>query len=382
MNVKGKKKRIIYFITKSFWGGGAKYVIDIASGLDRNSFEIFVAAGGKGELKIRAESLGIEYLEIPHFGREVSLLNIINDLLSFFEVLRIFFKLNPDIIHVNSSKAGGVCGLASFLYKISGRNITSIFTAHGWAFHEARPPTQLFLIRLASRISALFYQKIICITKLDYNSALRWKIAPQKKLALIPNGLDISAIKFLAKEEAQKELFGEEKEFVIGTVGEWIRNKGWDILLKAVHPIFEKHPRVTLALVAGGESPDKEKFKIQNSKIKVIENLPEASRYLKAFDLFVFPSRKEGLPYALLEASLAELPIIAAAVGGNFDIVETDRTGVLIPPENHEILTKVLNKFIENSAQFKNLGKNARKKIETEFSLQKMRTETYRLYQY
>ena len=148
--------------------------------------------------------------------------------------------------------------------------------------------------------------------------------------------------------------------------------------MKAAYPIFEKHPHVTLALVAGGESPERQE--IFHERGRVIENLQDASRYLKAFDVFVFPSRKEGLSYALLEASLAELPIIATAVGGNFDIIDSDKTGVLIPSENHEILARTLDKFVQNLKLYKKLGKNARIKVENNFSLEKMREKTYKLY--
>ena len=368
--------KIVYFITKSYWGGAAKYVIDLASGLDKNNFEVFVASGGQGALKEKTESIGAEYIEIPHFERKIS---VISDILSFFEVLQILRKVKPDIIHLNSSKAGGVCGAAAFIYKLSGNKLKTIFTAHGWVFHESRPKWQLVLARLLSKITSSFSDNIICITNMDYNSALRYKISDKKKLVLIPNGINTKEVKFLKKKEAQEKLFGEERELVVGTVGEWVRNKGWDILLKAVYPLFEKHPQLILALVAGGESPEREE--IFHKRVKVIENLHEASKYLKAFDIFIFPSRKEGLSYALLEASLAELPIIATAVGGNFDIIDSDKTGVLIPPDNHEMLGRALDKFIKNLKEAKKMGHAARERVLGHFSLEHMRERTYKLYE-
>src|SRR3989338_2859106 len=368
--------KIVYFITKSHWGGAAKYVLDLASGLDKNKYDIFIASGGQGALKEKVESLGLKYIEVSHFERKI---NVISDILSFFEVLAILWKVRPDTIHVNSTKAAVVCGAAGFLYKLSWQKLQMMFTAHGWAFHESRPKFHLSLIRFASKISAMFYDKVICITTFDYNSALRYKIAPQRKLVLIPNGIAAEEIKFLKRGEAQQKIFGGKKEFVIGTVGEWVRNKGWDILLKAVLPLFNKHSHITLALIAGGESPHREE--ISHEKIIIVENLPEAYRYLKAFDIFVFPSRKEGLAYALLEAALAELPIIASAVCGNFDIIESDKTGVLVQPENHKMLQLTLDKFIENHKRAKKLGKNAREKVKNNFSISHMREKTYKLYE-
>lgn len=369
------KVKILYFITKSHWGGAATYIIDLASGLDKENFEIFIAAGGNGPLKDKSEELGFSYLEIKHFERRI---NFIAEIFSFFEILKILRNVKPDIIHVNSSKAGGVCGLAGYIFKIFGNNLISVFTAHGWAFHESRSRWQIFLIRLASRITCLFYTKIICITSFDYNSALRYRISNQKKLVLIPNGIDLESIKFFRKKDAQEKLLGEEKELVVGTVGEWVRNKGWDILLSAVYPIIEKYPQMNLILIAGGESPERKE--IFQERIKVIENLPKASRYLKAFDIFVFPSRKEGLSYALLEASLAQIPIIATAVGGNYDIIDSDKTGILIPPGNTEILSKTLEKVIKNLPEYKKMGKRAKEKVENNFSISHMREKTYLLY--
>src|SRR3989344_4697159 len=118
-----KKKKIIYFITKSHWGGAATYIIDLARGLDRQTFEIFIAAGPsektvkKETLQSKADAANITFIEIPSFSRRIS---ILADIASFFQVLKILFKIKPDIIHVNSSKAGGICGLAGFLYKLSG----------------------------------------------------------------------------------------------------------------------------------------------------------------------------------------------------------------------------------------------------------------------
>lgn len=373
--------KIVYFITKSYWGGAAKYVIDLASGLDPKENEIYIAAGGKEALFRRAEEQGINYIEIPHFGRKIS---VIGDVLSFFEVLATLYKIKPDVIHVNSSKAGGVCGAAGFVYRILGNlptrtgKLEMIFTAHGWAFHESRPKFQLFLIRLFSRLTCKFYDKIICITSIDYNAAIRYKIAPKKKLELIPNGINSEDLKFLTKKEAQEKLFGKNKSLVIGTVGEWVHNKGWDILLKAIEPLLEKYVDITLALIAGGESPHKKE--ITHEKIIVIENLQDAHKYLKAFDIFVFPSRKEGLAYALLEASLAELPIIASAVGGNFDIIDSLKTGVLFHPGDHDMLRTFLDKFIQNLPNAKKLGKSAREKVEKKFSIHTMREKTYKLY--
>ena len=375
-----KKTKIIYFITKSVWGGAAKYIIDLASKPNGERFEIYVAAGGDGALKTAAEKAGAIYLSVPSFGREIK---FFSDVQSFFEVLYLIFRLKPDIIHVNSSKAGGVCGLAGFIYELVGGNLKMIFTAHGWAFHESRPKLQLIFIRFLSWLTCLFYDRVICISSLDYYSASKLKIAPERKLALIHNGIS-PEIQFLPRGQAREKLGLAQEAFIIGTIAEWIKNKGMDILFKAAAGL--KNQNLRFLLIGSGENPEKEEIYnlVENLKlsdcVSLKEFLPEAAMYLKAFDIFVFPSRKEGLPYALMEAGLAELPIVATDVGGNPDIITNDENGILIPPENAGALKNALENMLADKNKALSLGKKAREKILKEFTLEKMREKTYRLY--
>ena len=127
---------ILYIVTKSVWGGAQKYVFDLATALPKNDFEVIVASGGNGPLKEKLLGSDITHKTVPHFTRDVGLFN---DVLAFFEILSILNKTNPDIIHVSSSKAGGVAGVALLFYK---RKTKKIFTVHGWAFNEDRPKWQ------------------------------------------------------------------------------------------------------------------------------------------------------------------------------------------------------------------------------------------------
>ncbi len=135
------KKKILYVITKSVWGGAGKYVYDLATNLPKDKFEVFVAAGGKDELAQKLIRAGIPYFEIKSFQRDI---NVIKEILAYFEILLLLLKIRPDIIHVNSSKAGGIVGVAAWDYRFLTFNfkLKIIFTAHGWAFHESRPKWQ------------------------------------------------------------------------------------------------------------------------------------------------------------------------------------------------------------------------------------------------
>lgn len=359
-------KKVLFIITKSVWGGAQKYVYDLAINLPKDRFWPIVAGGGQGIMAEKIISAGLPYFEIKSFQRDI---NFWKEIVSFFEILKILFKIKPDVIHVSSSKAGGVAGVAclaysaikkttklfrmTFLYAREGEKALpfsdkpiKIFTVHGWAFLESRPKWQVWLIKLASKITCLFYDKIICVSQNDYNEAIKNKIAPARKTVMIHNGIKPEDYNFEERTE---------KKFTVGTIGELTKNKGHKYLIEA----GKYFPAL---------------------KFNIISGVPNASRYLKNFDIFVLPSLKEGLPYVILEAGLAGLPIVASNVGGVSEIIENEKSGLLVPPANSEELANAVKKLIEDKTLRENLAKNLNEKIKKEFPLEKMLKETISLY--
>jgi len=398
------RRRVLYVITKSVWGGAAKYVYDLAvslraerSNLEKeqgiaaspsaprndNYFEVFVAAGGQGEFYQRIKQINIPYYQINYFQRTI---NPLKEVLAFFEILSLFFHLKPDIIHANSSKAGGLVGGAGLIYKaLTHKKIQLIFTAHGWAFNEDRPKWQIKLIKLFSQLTALFYDKIICVSEYDKETAVENKIAPEKKLLVIHNGIEIKNISFLSKEQAQKRLIGRESPLVIGTIAEWTKNKGLIYLIKAAQTLKLKEGEFDLILIGSGENPDKEKMydydkKYNLDNVRLIEFIPEAVKYLKAFDIFVLPSLKEGLPYTIIEAMAAEIPIIATKVGGIPELITDQETGLLIEPKKQELIREKIEWIIANPEKARLMAQKARQKAEQKFNLGKTIQKTKNLY--
>ena len=393
----------------------------MSSNLNREGFDVKLAAGGKGDFAKKIEKENIAYYNIKNFQRNVSFLK---DFFAFFEILRLLFKLKPNIVHVNSPKAGGIVGLAAFIYKIynlinphlispliRGRNrggqktfrldkLSTIYTPHGWAFSENRPAWQIFLIKLFSKITAVFYNKIICVSEYDLKKALEYNITSPKKLTKIYNGIDIKNLEFLEKKEAKKSLYRHRKSiqrsnydvsnfkssFVIGTVAEMTKNKGLIYLLKAFKKLQHQKSVIkdlTLMIIASGENPDKNKIvnyikenKISN--VKIIENLPNAVSYLKAFDIFVLPSIKEGLPYSIIEAMAAGLPVIGTNVGGIPELLKNN--GIIIQQKNSQEMAEKIIFLINNSEKRKELGDKSEKAAKENFNLKKMLEETKKLY--
>ena len=318
---------------------------DLAVNLPQDQFEITVAGGGQGIMAEKIISADLPYLEIKSFQRDI---NLWKEIVSFFKILKILFKTKPDIVHISSSKAGGIAGLACFFYKFFTFHFSlfTLFTVHGWAFLENRPKWQIWLIKLASKITCLLYDKIICVSRNDYNEALKNKIASTRKMVVIHNGINPADYNFQDRTE---------KEFTVGTIGESTKNKGHKYLIEA----SKNFPDI---------------------KLNIISGVPNASIYLKNFDIFVLPSLKEGLPYVILEAGLAELPVIASNIGGIPEIIENGKEGLLVPPADTEKLAAAIKKLVDDKTLRETLVKNLHQKITQEFSLGKMLRETISLY--
>jgi len=411
---KESKKKILYIITKSVWAGASKYVYDLAVALPKEEYSPIVVAGGRGVMAEKIISADIPYFEIKSFQRNVSFLK---DIFAFFEILSLLFKIKPDVVHVSSPKAGGIVGVAFVFYKTakklakpffreghSGESFETelpipypraIFTVHGWTLNESRPKWQIILIKFFSKLTCLFYNKVICVSEYDYNVALKNKIAPAKKMTVIHNGIKPEDYDFLSREEARKAL-GDSvskcydhletespSEVWIGTIGEFTKNKGQRFLIDGIKDKFQISDFKFLIIGFGEEKKELE-LQIRDSessnKVFLVDGLPDAAKYLKAFDIFVLPSLKEGLPYVLLEAGLARLPIVATDIGGVSEIIENEKTGILISPANSEEIANAIEKIMENPELRDKLDQNAREKTLREFSFKKMLDRTLNLY--
>ncbi len=383
MAVKSKKK-ILYIITKSVWAGAGKYVYDLATNLPKDEFEVFVAAGGDDLLAQKIKEADIPYHNIRNFRRDI---NVFKEVGAFFEIWDILKKIKPDIVHVSSSKAAGIVGIAAFLYKFSTFNFSllTVFTVHGWAFHEKRPFWQNLLIKLFSAITAIFYQKIICVSEFDRQSAIKNFIASPKKFITIHNGIKLDNYSFLPQQKAREQLGNSvsnlETEFPssemwIGTVGEFTKNKGHKYLVETAEKLKTKNLKFKILIIGWGEESENLKLKIKSLKLEnevfLIDNLTPAAPYLKAFDIFVLPSLKEGFPYVLLEAAAAPLAVVANSVGGVPEIIENEKTGLLVNAGNADELAKSIEKLIANPKLREMLSQGLWQKSAKDFNFEKM----------
>jgi glycosyltransferase involved in cell wall biosynthesis len=361
-------KKILYIITQSEFGGAQRYVFDLAKNLDKSQYEILVVAGGDGELFGVLEAQKIPYLKLKYLRREI---RPCKDILAYFEIKKIIKKFNPEIIHLNSSKAGFLGSFVAKKLKVQ----KIIYTAHGFAFNEPLGKIKKWIYKKAEISNSKRADFIIAVSDFDRDSGIKAGIAKDKILT-IHNGIDAD-IAFFERNEARKKLEeiksvdNSDKKPLIGCIANLYPTKGIEFLIKAM-----KNIDANLFILGDGILRTKLEKMTKDlnleKKIFFLGYIKNASIYLKAFDVFVLPSLKEGLPYAILEAKTASIPIVASRTGGVPELIQDKQTGYLAEPENSEELAEAINKC---------LTKPIKPKLEHQFTIKEMINNVIKIYE-
>ena len=386
-------KRILFIITQSEFGGAQRFLYELTTRLDKERYEILVAGGsmGKNEFLKSLETRGIKTKRLRFLKRE---LNPIFDFLGIIELMKLLNRFKPDYLHLNSSKAGTLGSIAGFKMKLlrpkKFKNLKVVYRIGGWAFNDPWPWWKKKIFILAEKITAKLKDIIVVNNKNDFEQAIKLKIRPEE-LKLIHNGIDALKIEFLPKDEARLKLSKKsakifQADFIIGSIANFYPTKGLEYLIEAVRLLNFQVSSFKFQLIIIG---DGEKRKSLESKIKdygldknvlLLGQIQEAYKYMKAFDVFVLPSVKEGFPWTILEAMAAKLPIVATNVGAMPEIIESQKNGILVEPKKPRQLAEAIEYLFENERIRRELGLQAHQTVLFKFPIEKMIKETETLF--
>lgn len=373
---------ILYVITKSNWGGAQRHVFDLACNMKSRGHDVAVAVGGDGILRKRLEAAGIYTHSISTLKRDISLGDEAGSIKELYSLVK---HRRPDILHLHSPKAAGLGSVVGRLLRVP----KIIMTVHGWPFNEDRPFNEKGLILFFSWLTMLFCHTTIVLSEREWKQALKFPYV-KEKIRLIPLG--IKAPTFMSVDGAKQFIakaigmdVGEyNKKTVVGTIAEFHKNKGLSYLIDAMEQVAIDHPQVICIVIGNGQEEAALRTLIASKKLEqkifLAGYLEHAAEYLKAFSIFVLPSVKEGLPYAILEAGVASLPVVATAVGGIPEIIEDMKSGVLIQAKHVRELSHAISFMIEHPNERRAFGTALRERITTKFSLEKMLESVSGLY--
>jgi len=383
-----KHKKIIFLVTQSEMGGAQRYIYEVSKALAERH-EILVAAGeGDGELfdkisksKIQNPKLQLKTQKLKYLARTPNPYVLIS---AIAEIRRVLKEEKPDVLFLCSTTAGLLGSIAGGLAsRGEAKPPRVIYRIGGWAFRDPRPGWKNWLIFWAEKLTARFKDLIIVNSEYDWRIAVEKKIASPEKIIKICNGLDIDSLNFLPREEARQYFVTRYRipdtgYQLIGCVANFYKTKGLEYLIESARLLNTKYRIPDTKYIVIGEGKERPKLEalikkhdLENQVI-LAGRMTDAYRYLKAFDIFVLPSLKEGFPWVILEAMAAELPIVATNIGALPEVIDDGLNGCLTKSSDSQALAEKIKWLMGHAQEAKVMGIEAKLKLVKKFSLQDM----------
>jgi len=284
--------------------------------------------------------------------------------------------VNPDVVHVNSHLF--LCNYQVIKAAYS-MGIPSVVTVHGFMAERGfvLDTLQEIYLRLVGREIFRKVSAVICLTKEDAASVARI-VGNYKKISIIPNGVDVELFK--------PSLFKDSN--LITWVGRFVPEKGLIYLLKAMKRIVRDCRDAHLVLI--GDGSVKNNFVNLSRKLGLDSNVfflgtvnrREVARLLSRSSIFVFPSLREGMPMALLEAMSSGNAVVASNIKGIAEIMRDNVEGMLIPVKNPKELASHILTLSKNTELRHKLGDNARRAVMDRYSWNSVLAKLDNLYDY
>lgn len=280
---------------------------------------------------------------------------------------RLLRQLQPDLLHTRNLaalEAQFVAAAAGIRATVHGEHGRDVFDLHGrnWKYN---------LLRRAARPLVSNY---IAVSR-DLEHWLHETIGvPPRKIHQIYNGVD--SVKFHPRIGPRPD-FAHPDSIVFGSVGRMVEVKDYPALVRAFIQLMRQQPERSerARLVIVGEGPARQTCldMLQGAGLAHLAWLPGARDdipdIMQAIDVFVLPSRNEGISNTILEAFASGLPVIATAVGGNVELVEDGVTGRLVPSGDMAALVQALLFYLDAPARIAEHGASARRQAEQRYSI-------------
>lgn len=351
---------IVHVDPETGFSGGELQVFLLMEGLERRGHRNVLVTPARSLACARASAVGIE-------TRPVAMRNDL-DLPAALRLKRILREVVPNIVHLHTGRANWIGGLAAHwagLPAVSTRRMDRP-VKRNWR-------TRRIYGSLVARVAAI--SPAVLARLLDAG-------VPRDRTELIWSSVRPADLEPTRARAAIRAEFGTPAATpVVLALGSLVRRKGYDILIDALGRATERDLEVWI----GGAGAERESLEeaaraLAHPRVRFLGRRDDVPDLLAACDLFVMPSRAEGLGVAALEAMTAGKAVVASRVGGLGEIVLEQRTGLLVPPEDPAALAAALDALIADPARRASLGEAGRARVFESFLDEQMVAAYERMY--
>ena len=355
---------VTHVITRLTMGGSSENTVSQIEALERVGYASTLVLGPQSEARTvaTARRRGCRVVEIEGLVREVS---PARDFAATLELVRLFRRTRPAIVHTHTSKAGFVGRLAAWLAGVP----VVIHQPHGHVFYGywSRPRTAMFVA--LERLAAHWTDTIVTLTQREVAEHLQRGIGRPAQFAVVPSGVPTRAVREAAppRAEARARLGLPPDAYVIAGVGRLVPVKGFDLLVTALAEVATRVPSTHVVLIGSGAEHGALQARAAAlgvaDRLHITGSVTDVADRLAGADVLAAPSRNEGMGRVLVEAMALGLPVVGTRVGGIAEIID-DECGVLVPPDDAGALAEALVELGLHVARRATLGAAARPRAE------------------
>lgn len=293
---------------------------------------------------------------------------------AYLKLWRLLRQLKPDIVHTRNLAALEGCVVAA-LAGVHGR----VHGEHGRDSYDIDGKNRKYI--LLRRACQPFVSRYIPLSH-DLEGWLLHTVAiPARKIRQIHNGVESQRFSVPeVKPALSLDGFAGDGKIVLGTVGRLQEVKDQLTLIRAFAELLQRnsHYRDRLRLLIVGDGPMRAEVDALVQQKGVTEQVwiagarNDIPALMQAMDIFILPSKAEGISNTILEAMASGLPVVATDVGGNPELVVPGSTGVLVPPQDATAMAHAIEQYLLQPQLIATHGQAGRKRIEMEFSMEAM----------
>lgn len=305
-----------------------------------------------------------------------------DNLKAYKELKKIIEKEHYDVVHCNTPMGGIVTRLAARKARKFG--IKVYYTAHGFHFYKGAPKKNWIVFYPIEKLFSRITDKLITITQEDYELAKRKFHCDIERIHGV--GVDEKRYYAVSKEEKnkiRKDLGYSEEQKIILCVGELLPNKNQKMIISAMRGIAKQYAEAKLLIAGNG--PEKENleelirnYQLENN-VEMLGYVTNLQEYQKIADICVTCSKREGLPLNVVEAMLAENPVVATQNRGHRELLRDGETGFLVDVDDDILLEKRVLELLSDEKTYERIQLNA-KKYAQEYTCNHVKRELMKVY--
>ena len=377
--------RIVHVITRLIIGGAQENTLLSCEGQHDRGHDVTLITGPpigpEGSLMERATSYGYRVEVMDEMRRAI---HPLRDWRAYRRLARRLTELNPDVVHTHSSK-GGIIGREAAR---RARVPFVVHTIHGLAFtaSTSRPVNAVY--RMLERRAAPLTDKIVCVADEMRAQSLAADIGTSDQYVTIYSGMDTRP--FLdppvPRDVVRAQLGLKAGHVAVGTIARLFDLKGHEDLLEIAPRLCAQFPNLRFLWVGDGSLRPKYEAEIARLGLNdrfILTGLVPPQRIpelANAMDILVHPSRREGLPRAVPQASLAGEPVVVYDIDGSREGLIPDRTGFLLPPFDVSALERAVMRLLEEPELGRAIGEAGRAFAQSRFDATVMIDALEKLY--